>query len=174
MAEVIERDLGWGRIVQELLLAQGSYTKVGFPVDAAPGAPRKKVIKGRKIASDMSEIAQIAAFNEWGTGVTSGRSGGTIMYIPPRPFMSTSIDENRVQLNELIDKLYFQIIAGNMTTRRALQIIGEWMTTKTKKKIRDIKDPPNAPETIRRKRSSNPLIDTAQMINSVTHVEVIK
>jgi len=55
----------------------------------------------------------------------------------------------------------------------ALSEVGEWMTAKTKAKIRGLKSPPNAASTIKRKKSSNPLIDTGQMINSIQHVEHI-
>mgnify|MGYP000737125208 CR=1 FL=1 len=48
------------------------------------------------------------------------------------------------------------------------------MEKATRKKVIDIKQPPNHPVTIARKKSDNPLINTGQMVNSLTHVEVIK
>lgn len=162
MAKIIVKDFGWNRITHELKLMDNSFTKVGFPENSQVGKPRKKV-KGEKIATEMSEVAAIAAFNEWGT-----------KNIPSRPFMSTSFDENLQGLNRLKAKLYIEIVNGRMGVSQALSIIGEFMVSKTKKKIRDISSPPNAPSTIKKKKSANPLIDTGQMINSVTHVEVIK
>lgn len=174
MAVVIERDLGWKSIVTELKLIDNSFTKVGFPENAAPGQPNRKV-KGKQISSNMSEIATIAAFNEFGTtGGMSTRSGGIVLNIPPRPFMSTSFDENVEDLNQIKGVFLGYVIDGTLSVRRALALIGEWMMTKTKKKILDIRFPANAPETIRRKKSDNPLIDTGQMINTVNHVEVIQ
>jgi len=173
-ANLIVKDFGWTKISRELKLMDGSYTKVGFPENAEVKKPSKK-IKGEKVATDMSEIAIVAAFNEFGTsGTKSSRSGGSSVKIPPRPFMSTSFDESMDGLNRLKQKLYIKIINGEITLKVALSIIGEYMVAKTKKKIRDIKSPPNAPSTIKKKKSSNPLIDSGQMINSVTHVEVLK
>jgi hypothetical protein len=41
--------------------------------------------------------------------------------------------------------------------------------------MRDISSPKEEEETIRLKQGvSNPTIDTGQMVNSVTHVEVVK
>ena len=40
-------------------------------------------------------------------------------------------------------------------------------------KVLDVKQPPNAPRTIARKGSANPLIDTGHLRQSITH-EVIK
>lgn len=177
-AKVIVKDLGWGNITRSLAQADNSYTKVGFPQDARPGKPNKKKIKGHDIATNMTEIATIAAFNEWGTkSTTSSRSGGINIgsgSIPPRPFMSTSFDENKSDLQIVKKKLYQAIIDGKINTPEALKIIGEWMTNKVKAKIRSLRTPPNAPYTIRKKKSSNPLIDLGQMINSVTHTETIK
>lgn len=178
-------DLGWNRIIEELRKADNSFTKVGFPEGKPIGSARKKTkLEGY---ANMSEVATVGVFNEFGTEqtVTSKQSKflhyiglhkqpGSKLKVKPRPFMSTSFDENLQGLNNLKNKLYDKIIKGQFTTKHALKVIGEWMTTKIKKKIRDIKDPPNTPFTIANKKSSNPLIDTAQMINSVTHTEVIK
>lgn len=174
MATLIIKDFHWTRISKELKLLDNSFTKVGFPLNAQVGQPSKKV-KGQDIKTDMSEIATIAAFQEWGTKRTqSKRSGGAILNIPPRPFMSTSFDENLEGLNNLRSKLYNKIITGHITVKQALSLIGDYMENKTKKKIDDIKDPPNSPITIKKKKSDNPLINNGQMRNSVTHIEVIK
>lgn len=173
MSKVIVKDLGFARIILDLRKLDDSFTKVGFPEKAKVAKPEKK-IKGQKIITKMTEIAIIAGFQEWGTGTTSARSGGKLFKIPPRPFMSTSFDENTKELNVLRNNLYRQVLQGRVSVRAALFLLGEWMTTKIKRKIRDINTPPNAPLTIKKKKSSNPLIDTGQMINSVTHTEVIK
>lgn len=161
-------DRGWKRIKEELRKADNSFTKVGFPLGAEVGKkrrnPKKKVqFAGKERYRSISQVAEIAAYQEFGTE-----------FIPARPFMSTSFDESQVELTELKKKLYDKILEGRLTTERALVILGEFMSNKTKRKIKDITSPPNRPSTIKRKGSSNPLIDTAQMINSVTHVEVVK
>lgn len=171
---VIEKDLGWGRIVFDLNKIDNSYTKIGFPENAKPGNVTQRV-KGIEISTSLTEIAIIAAFNEYGTArATSSRSGGQLLDIPARPFMSTSFDENVNELQNIKSELLGQIIDGKLSVERALALVGEYMTSKTKKKILDIRFPANAPETIRKKKSDNPLIATSQMINTVTHTEIIK
>jgi len=174
MANLIIKDFGWTRISRELKLIDNSFTKVGYPENAQVKSPTKKV-KGKKISSNISEVATIAAFNEFGTSqAKSSRSGGSLVSIPARATLGPSLDENLENLNQLKAKLYIEIVNDRITLRKALSIIGEFMTAKTKRKIRDLKSPPNSLVTIKKKKSSNPLIDTAQMINSVTHTEVLK
>lgn len=166
--KVVVTDFGWSRVVHQLSLMDNSFTKVGFPENADVKKGRKER-EGKKVATKMSEIAEIAAINEYGQKASKGQGR-----IPARPFMSTSFDENLNELNELKFKLYVRIVNDQMTVKQALSLIGEFMVNKTKKKIVALREPPNAPLTIELKKSSNPLIDTAQMLNSVTHVEVIK
>jgi len=147
---IIDNDKKWCHIKKELKLIDKSYTQIGIQASAEPYAGGKNV-------------AEIAFDNEFGTG-----------RIPARPFMSTSFDENRTKINDLISKEYDKILSGTMTTKKALALTGEWMTGVVKKKITDIKEPKNAPFTIKMKKSSNPLIDTGHMRASITHAEVLK
>ena len=173
MAKLIIKDHGWNNMKKGWKSLHNSYTKVGFPAESEPGKSNKKV-KGNKIATNMSEVATIAAFNEFGTSASkSKRSGGSKIHIP-RPFMSTSFIENQTSLNSVQENQYNQVITGKKSVRQGLAFIGEFMVSKIKKKIVDIKTPPNSIATIQKKKSSNPLIDKSQMLNSVTHVEVIK
>lgn len=165
-------DRGWENIKEQLRLAEGSYTKVGFPLGAIMGkATKKKLVKiaGKEKYGSISDIAKVAVWQEFGTEDEFG-----VERIPARPFMSTSFDESVPELNSRINNLYNKIIEGKLHTQRGLAILGEFMTTQIKKKIQSIMFPPNAPSTIRAKRSSKPLIDSAQMINTVTHVEVMR
>ena len=180
-------DHGWERIKREIRLADKSYTKVGFPDQATVGQASRK-LKGVNVATNMTEMAMRAAFNEWGVEmiVTEKQARflhsiglhmqpGSIITIPARPFMSTSFDESIMLLNRLRNKLYRQVTEGRMSARQALSLIGEFMVARMKKKIREINTPPNHPVTIALKRgSTNPLVATSQMINTVTHVEVMK
>lgn len=183
MVKIIDR--GWERIVDQITLMDNSYTKFGFPLGAAKGKASKRALaraekKGKKLTkySNISEVAKIAVYQEFGTkrpdwkGQHPGR--GKKRGIPARPFMSTSWDENVQKAYTLLDKLYDKVLQEKTNVKQALALVGEWFSDKVKKKIREIDLPPNAPSTIAKKGSSKPLIDTGQMINSVTHVEVIK
>ena len=107
-------------------------------------------------------MPQIAAENEFGTKT-----------IPARPFMRTSFDENRDLLVQVIDSEYDKVLDGTSTTRKSLNAIGLLGVDLIQTKIREIRFPPNSPRTIAAKKSSKPLIDFGQMIQSVRHKVVI-
>lgn len=177
---VIYKDTGMALLIQNLRVLDNSYTKVGFPA-GAPIASGKPEIK--EPAKDMSEVATIAFWNEYGT-----------KRIPARPFLSLAYYRYLKGLKAVRDRVYLEVITGKMPVKDALSIMGEWFAAKVKRTIDSVTTPPNAPSTIRRKNAAllrrtskkkleenlsigttaHPLIHTAQMRNSVTHMEVIK
>jgi hypothetical protein len=153
------RDLGWGRIIQELKQMDNSFVKVGYPEEGKPKSGNKG--SGREQLSSISEIAFIASIHEFGS-----RDGHT----PERATLRTAFDENIEKINQMKFKLYVKIVNGKITNEAALKILGEYIVNLTKKKIVELDSPPNKQSTIRKKGSENPLIDTAQMLNSVQSV----
>lgn len=107
------------------------------------------------------QVAMIGAVNEYGSA--DGRT-------PSRSFLRSAHDESHAKAQRIFDK---QIEAAIKTGRTenviefVLTPVGAQITAAVKRKIIDIKTPPNKPATIRRKRSSNPLIDTNMMRKSV-------
>lgn len=156
-------DKGMNRIKAELRLADRSFTKVGFPVGGMVGKGKGRSLTKLEKFSNISEVASIAIFQNFGTRT-----------IPQREFMGSSFDENLAALTNLTQREYRKITDGSSTTVQSLNRMGLFMVGKTKKKIVALDTPPNAPRTIAQKKSSNPLIDTAQMVNSVSHVVKIK
>ena len=61
-----------------------------------------------------------------------------------------------------------QVRERKMDFRTAADIIGAKAAAIMKRTIRDFDDPPNAPYTIAKKKSSNPLVDTGLLMQSVT------
>lgn len=158
-------DLGWNRIKKELKLINKSYTKVG--IQGKKGNEEHPIKKKKGASKKGATIAMVGLYNEYGTPNAKHP-------IPARPFMRTSFDGNKKQIEKIKASQYAKILEGKQTVKRALGLIGEFMVGKVKLKITAIKSPPNAAWTIKSKGSSNPLIDTARMRNSVTHVEVIQ
>lgn len=156
-AKIIEKDLGWLGILDELGKAQTAYVKVGFQI----GSETKNQRKGARKKKAGQSMPEIAAQNEYGTRI-----------IPARPFMSTAVDMNLRTINGYIQKQYGLILIGKSTVDKSLGLIGQLMTGLIQKRIRQIVYPPNAPSTIARKGSSKPLIDFGQMVQSVRYVVV--
>lgn len=162
MAGVIDRDRGWNRIKRDLKHLDKSYTKVGLPEKGEVAESTKKG-SGHDEFSDMSELIQVGAANEFGTKTIDERS-----------FLRSTSDEQRPNIIRVQKKVYEQVVTTQKSVKDGLSLLGEFLTAKVKNKIRTLRTPPNKPSTIRRKKSSNPLIDTAQMLQSIQHEEVIK
>ncbi len=156
---VKDKDLGFEEIQRQMALLDGSHVKVGFQ----EGTVTKPQVKGQRRKPAGLSLPQIAAENEFGTQI-----------IPARPFMSTSFDENKALINRAIQGEYKKIAGGTGTTERSLGLIGQLMTKLIVQKIRAIVSPPNSPRTIAIKKSSKPLIDFGQMIQSVRYKVVLK
>lgn len=157
-------DHGWRRIVKEVRKMDNAHVKVGFPIDKHAKVTSKSMKKvGGPLV--MLEIIVIAAVHEFGAPKKN---------IPERSFMRTAFDENIPEIEAIKSREYDRIITGKSGIYRSLDKIGVWFTAKVKKKIKDIKIPPLKPATVKRKGSSNPLIDSGQMIQSVQHVVAMK
>lgn len=158
-AVVKDIDLGFDEIQKQVALLDGSYVLVGFQ----EGTKTTLQTKGQRQKKSGLSMAEIAAANEFGTKT-----------IPARPFMSTSFDENRAKINKAIQGEYSKILDGKSTTERSLGLIGLLGVKFIVQKIRAITSPPNSPRTIAIKKSSKPLIDFGQMVQSVRHKVVLK
>ncbi len=143
----------------------GKYSlHVGFPEGESPASG--------KLAT-MSEVATIAAFNEFGTANS-----------PERSFIRSTYDEKEEDIFAFMKDQYERTITSGQrfgpflsrpteTLFRRPKLfydrLGVYTADLIKEKIRDLSTPPNAPSTIRIKGSSNPLIHNGQMLASVTH-----
>ena len=87
--------------------------------------------------------------------------------IPPRPFMRQTMVMNRQKYKNFMTKAARRMVLGYTTTEEELKQLGIIAAQDIEKRIEDLKTPPNAPRTIRLKGSSNPLIDTGEMQDSV-------
>ncbi len=149
---VIDKDLGWDRIKREMAKAKGSFTKVGI-LAADADEPY----------GDGTDLVEVAAYNEFGTED-----------IPERSYLRSTTDEERNKVNRVVDKELDKIHLGTSTVEQSLGLVGEYMASKVRNKIVAIQNPPNAPATIARKKSSNPLIDTGQLRQNISHEETIR
>lgn len=123
------------------------------------------IFKGEKTA-DGAEYAMIASVHEF--GITIRKAGGSIV-IPERSFLRSTFDEKEREWYSFIQKNIPKILDGSLNARTLCERLGAKMVADIQKKIRDLKDPPNAPSTIAAKGSSNPLIDTGGLRQRITY-----
>ena len=105
-------------------------------------------------------LAEIAAFHEFGTST-----------IPERSFLRSTFYGHAAEgLAKMCAKLSKAILEGKMDETRALGLLGLWAVSEVRKTIRAGIEPELAPATIAAKGSSLALVDTGQLINSITWV----
>ena len=88
--------------------------------------------------------------------------------IPERSYLRAWFDENVDVLQATMERLIGQVVEGKISGRAALETIGGYVVTHVQAYMVDLKTPPNAPSTIARKGSSNPLIHTGQLKDAIT------
>jgi len=142
--EVVDRDKGWERIHRQAKELEGAGAKVGVFGDAT--------------RDDGADMVLIAAANELGTDT-----------IPARPFIRGAYGEHKQDLGSTKDRLVGLVFRGTIDVERAVGLLGEKHAGQIQEYMTALDKPPNAPSTIAGKRgSTNPLIDTKQLLRSVT------
>lgn len=91
--------------------------------------------------------------------------------IPPRPFFRRMISEHRSEWTGEVKQALIREKGNGLT---ALALMGETIQGELMQSILDFSSPPLAASTIRRKGFAKPLIDTGQMLNSVTYIMGIR
>lgn len=109
-----------------------------------------------KSQSSQSNIKK-ALWNEFGTN-----------RIPARPFLRTSMRNNRKKYLNIVQKKTNDVLAGRLNIRQLLNQIGILAQGDVQDSIVSGNWVRNAPSTIKQKGSSRPLIDTGAMRQAVT------
>jgi phage gpG-like protein len=109
-------------------------------------------------------MIELAATHEFGS--SDGR-------IPERSFLRSTFRERADDLTRILTKIAKQVVADKIDVDTALGQLGLWGANAVKQKItkEDI-PPPLSPRTIQRKGSTKPLVDTGQLVNSISWVLV--
>ncbi len=149
------------QLKREFMKIRKAYVKAGVLGSPEHGA---KHAKGRAPARSITN-AQLAAIAEYG-----------LSNAPARPWIGPPFRHKRNEYLAKLRKAYKEALeAGkpSMVTHE-LELIGQEMAA-------DIKNyvtlgagvpPPNAPSTIARKGSSRPLVDTGEMVGSISYLVV--
>jgi len=117
------------------------------------------------------EYVMVASVHEF--GATIRRGGGSIT-IPERSFLRTTFDEKNEEWVNFFKSQLKQVLGLQMDVQTLFNRLGARMVGDVQKKITDLDAPPNAPSTIIKKGSSNPLIDTGGLRMRVTYRVVRK
>ena len=184
MSGVLDIDLGWKNLLKELRGLSKKEIKAG--------------IQGGKTKDGTADLVTVAAVQEFGAMIfqhpgevtvyrkvkkdgsfaNNGRfakkskanfsSMGRLIIIPERSFIRATFDEKSDEIGERAEAAVTAIING-ADVSKALARTGQYIEGEIKRKIGSGPFTPNSPATIRKKKSSKPLIDTGHMRQSVRY-----
>ena len=150
MIKIKDDRTNWDKLVKNTEpLKKGPVVGIGYP--------ENKV--------DNSIIAY-ATYNHFGTD-----------RIPPRPFLTVTIDTQQDKIKALQDKITGAVLDDKLTVDKGLSLLGTAVTGMVKQTISGPyfkENVPNAPSTINHKGSDQPLIDTGAMRNATTYEVFLK
>ena len=139
MTAVIDRDLGYNRIMRDLQKLYGMEVVAGMLKDSGK-------------AENGASYVDIATWNEYGTS-----------RIPSRPFIRISADTNKAAWGRLAQQCVNDVIDGD-NPRDAAQVVGHRMVEDIRKVFGDTsKLKANAPSTIAKKGRNEPLVYSGEM-----------
>lgn len=148
------------KAIEEL---NGVTIKVGWQsggsMKTETGGPQPENGMQRKadgsIVPSPATLAEIAMYNEFGTSD-----------IPARPFMKQAFENNRDEIENFVSE-GLKKVAVSGKVQQFLQLLGVKLVDVVQSEIEEGQFEPNSTETVRRKGSAHPLIDTATMKNSI-------
>lgn len=104
-----------------------------------------------------ASIIDVAIWNNFGFGV------------PRRDFMTPSTKRWKEVCTELANKMKIGILSGKIDIDYFLGLAGQEGARIIQEEIDHLREPPNSPVTIRLKNSSNPLIESRDMLKATTY-----
>lgn len=145
-SRVIDRDMGYKAFADKMKRASRGDPHVTVGVHGKDGA---------RGAGEPTNV-EVATFNEFGTTT-----------VPERSFLRSTMDEQRPKYARMLDRVIGRWVDGKLSLADGFGLVGLQAKADVQRKIVKLRDPPNADSTIARKGSSNPLIDTGQMLNAI-------
>lgn len=150
-ARVTKKERGLARLLSAAKqMERKPFVKVGVMGGDHPSA------KGRPLTN-----VELATIHEFGAPAAG---------IPSRPFLRSTFDAKKAEWNRLMARLITKVVAGHLDVVAALELVGQRAAGDVRNRITQGGNfVPNKPATIRRKGSSKPLIDSARLLQSISH-----
>ena len=120
--------------------------------------------KGTSAASlkypDGPQVAAVATVNNYGSDSRN---------IPARPFMSIAAKPAMKAIKPIQAAMLKKVNADLIDIEKVQVVAAPVAVNEFKKTIKTLNSPPNKPSTVKNKGSSNPLIDTGLLRQSITY-----
>lgn len=144
-------------LLRRLADGQKGFVKIGVNSE---DAQKQKEVKtdGVESSSLGLKVIDIATFHEFGT-----------KNVPERSFIRSNDAKNKGKYKKMLQNGLVKMLKGEMEPYQVLGLLGEQASSDVKAGITAGIKPDLKPETIERKGSSVPLIDTGQLRASITY-----
>jgi hypothetical protein len=194
--EVIDDDKIWEALKAKLGDAYGSFAKAGVVGDKAtePEAGSEFNVVDLAVVHEFGAtihhpgnnfivVNGMARSVPAGTPGIKGQTPPHVIEIPERSFIRSTFDQLRAEYEDRMRDFAGWIYDGKVTAERALGLMGQLVAKDIRQQIRSDIRPPLAAGTMRRKlkktrpgSTGNPvaLIDTGQLLNSISYIVVLK
>ncbi len=126
------------------------------------GYPKAK--SGNANYPDGTSVIDVAFYNEFGHETRDGS-----YFVLPRPSLARGAKRYVKEGKKNRKRIIKGIGQGKIKTKKALGLMGAEARSNIQKEIVDLSDPPNAPSTIKAKKSTNPLVDTGLMRQTINY-----
>lgn len=93
----------------------------------------------------------------------------TVIKIPERSFLRSSHDEHAAEVLKKAERALGLVLSGQMSVEQYMEMVGLNYVSMVKKYIVELKDPPNHPYTVEQKGSSNPLVASGDLVESISY-----
>ena len=141
------------------------------------------VFAGKKHPDSDIDLAGLARVHEYGVTIEVTpkmraylhsiglhlREDTTHIRIPERSFIRAGWDNNKDDVERRIERFLPQVMELDINLDTFLEAVGKEVEGRLKEFMKKLHYPPNSSFTIRRKGSSNPLIDTGALLDSITY-----
>ena len=128
----------------------------------AVGFPRGKATSAQY--PNGVSVLDVAFYNNFGTKTKSGKQ-----HIPARRFMDIGGKKASIELSGPIQKMTKAVANGKMMMADMGEMVGMKAVAIFQKEITDLSEPPNAASTIKKKKSSNPLISSGLLRQTISY-----
>lgn len=89
--------------------------------------------------------------------------------IPERAFLRNGFDTNKDDVMKDAEQVLPSVLDGSLSTDEFLKMVGMILSSEIKDFAQQLDSPPLHPFTVKRKGSTNPLVDTGGMIGAITY-----
>ena len=133
----------------------------------------RKILTYHKLRRDKdTKTASISKFikRKRANFVMQHNVGPSTIEIPERPFLRSTFDEHHKEWEQKAAKQLDMVASGRKDAIGMLNTLGNVVEGDIKRKIASGPFTPNAPSTVRQKKSAKPLIDSGRMRSSVRYI----